>query len=145
MYLRLSGSSPNNKEAHGNEKGASAWVTTLPIDDYGFFLHKGDFRENPFNPGVPTHRMKPGATSVPVVFGPRGQDAFFDVRVFHPNASSYRNKDLTSLYKLHENAEKKEYGERIWSCRLVVACRVRQQRSTRSSQQILLQEEAPIQ
>ena len=27
------------------EKGASAWVTTLPIDDHGFFLHKGDFRD----------------------------------------------------------------------------------------------------
>lgn len=27
------------------EKGASVWITTLPIDDYGFFLHKGDFRD----------------------------------------------------------------------------------------------------
>ena len=45
-------------------------------------------------------------------FWSRGQDAFFDVRVFHPNAS-YRNKDLASLYKLHENAKKREYGERV--------------------------------
>ena len=134
MHLRLSSSSPNNKRGSWSaiEKGASAWVTTLPIDDHGFFLHNGDFRdalclcygwpvaglphkcccgsvfsidhtrtchkggypsirhneiqdvssnflsevvptfvlnqsfsllvENPFNPGVPTHRMKPSVT-----------------------------------------------------------------------------------
>ena len=27
------------------EKGASSWVTALPIDDHGFFLHKGAFRD----------------------------------------------------------------------------------------------------
>ena len=32
---------------------------------------------------------------------------------FYPNASSYHNKDLTSLYKLHENEKKREYGERV--------------------------------
>ena len=41
------------------------------------------------------------------------QEAFFDVRVFHPSAPSYRTKDLTTLYKQHENAKKHEYGERI--------------------------------
>ena len=35
------------------------------------------------------------------------------MRVFHPNASSYCNNDLASLYKLHENAKKREYGERV--------------------------------
>ena len=165
------------------EKGASAWVTTLPIDDHGFFLHKGDFRDAlclrygwPVS-GLPQkcccgsvfsidHAMtchKGGYPSIrhneirdvsanllseichntcvePVLqplsgesfqsrsantqddarcdirargFWSRGQDAFFDVRVFHPNASSYRNKDLASLYKLHENAKKREYGERV--------------------------------
>ena len=27
------------------EKGASSWVTTLPIDEHGFLLHKGAFRD----------------------------------------------------------------------------------------------------
>ena len=28
-----------------SEKGASSWVTTLPIEEYGFCLHKGAFRD----------------------------------------------------------------------------------------------------
>ena len=28
--------------------------------------------------------------------------AFFDVRVFHPNAPTYRYRDLAALYKMHE-------------------------------------------
>ena len=28
-----------------NEKGASTWLTVLPIDEYGFALHKGAFRD----------------------------------------------------------------------------------------------------
>ena len=28
-----------------SEKGASTWLTTLPIDDHGFALHKGAFRD----------------------------------------------------------------------------------------------------
>ena len=41
------------------------------------------------------------------------QDAFFDVRVFYPNASSYRSQNLASVYRRHEQAKKREYGERI--------------------------------
>ena len=41
------------------------------------------------------------------------QDAFFDVRVFYPNASSYRSQSLASVYRRHEQAKKREYGERI--------------------------------
>ena len=36
-----------------------------------------------------------------------------DVRVFHPNAPSYRSKSLGALYKQHENAKKREYSARI--------------------------------
>ena len=35
------------------------------------------------------------------------EDAFFDVRVFHPNTSSYRFTEVSSVYKRHEE-------ERIW-------------------------------
>ena len=41
----------------------------------------------------------------------RGQDAYFDVKVFYPNASSYRSLSLASAYKHHEDAKKREYGQ----------------------------------
>ena len=46
-------------------------------------------------------------------FWSRGQDAYFDVRVFYPNASSYRSLSLNSAYKRHEDAKKREYGHRV--------------------------------
>ena len=39
--------------------------------------------------------------------------AFFDVRVFHPNAQSYRHSSISSLYWRHELTKKREYGDRI--------------------------------
>ena len=41
------------------------------------------------------------------------QDAYFDVRVFHPNAPCYRSRDLVSVCKQHESAKKREYNQRI--------------------------------
>ena len=41
------------------------------------------------------------------------QDAFFDVRIFHPFASSYRNRSLASIYREHERKERLEYGRRV--------------------------------
>ena len=35
--------------------------------------------------------------------------AFFDVRVFHPNAPSYRNTSIPALYRQHELGKKREY------------------------------------
>lgn len=46
-------------------------------------------------------------------FWSRGEDAFFDVRVFHPDASSYRDRCLEDMLKLHEDRKTLEYGERI--------------------------------
>ena len=43
----------------------------------------------------------------------RQQSAFFDVRVFHPNAPSYRDKSVAALFRTHELAKKREYGDRI--------------------------------
>ena len=43
----------------------------------------------------------------------RQQNAFFDIRVFHPNAPSYRNTSISSLYRSQENMKKREYGDRI--------------------------------
>ena len=41
------------------------------------------------------------------------QDAFFDVRVFHPFAPSYQAQKLFSLYKQHEQKKRLEYGQRV--------------------------------
>ena len=41
------------------------------------------------------------------------RNAFFDTRVFYPHASSYRTKNLPSLYRKFEADKKREYSERI--------------------------------
>ena len=46
-------------------------------------------------------------------FWGRRQSAFLDVRVFHPNAPSYRNSSIPSVYRRHELQKKREYGERV--------------------------------
>ena len=46
-------------------------------------------------------------------FWGRRQGAFFDVRVFHPNAPSYRNSVIPAIYWCHEQEKKREYGDRI--------------------------------
>ena len=41
------------------------------------------------------------------------QDAFFDVQVFYPNASSNRSTVTSSAYRRHEQANKREYGQQV--------------------------------
>ena len=41
------------------------------------------------------------------------QSAFFDVRVFHPNARSYCHSSIPSLYRHHEQQKKREYADCI--------------------------------
>ena len=36
------------------------------------------------------------------VFWNRGQNVYFDVRVFHPNAPSYRSVDLPAIYHMNQ-------------------------------------------
>ena len=46
-------------------------------------------------------------------FWERQRSAFFDVRVCHPNADSYRDLDLKQIYKQHENDKKRLYTQRV--------------------------------
>ena len=46
-------------------------------------------------------------------FWSTGQDAFFDVRVFHPNASSNRSSTIAAAYRKHETIKKREYAQRV--------------------------------
>ena len=38
---------------------------------------------------------------------------FFDIRIFHPGAPSYRNKSMKSLYSRHEKEKKRAYNSRV--------------------------------
>ena len=162
------------------EKGASSWLSVLPLEEHGFYLHKGEFRDalclrygwqlnniprtckcgTQFTVdhamtchlgGFPTIRHNEirditatlltevchnVATEPPLQpltgetlaarsantndnaqldirargFWNNSQDAFFDVRVFYPNAPSNRSTDA---YRRHEQAKKREYGQRV--------------------------------
>ena len=46
-------------------------------------------------------------------FWGRRQSAFFDIRVFHPNAPSYRHTEIASLFRKHELEKKRGYGDRV--------------------------------
>ena len=39
--------------------------------------------------------------------------AFFDVRVFHPNADSYSDLELQQIYRNHKNEKKRLYSRRV--------------------------------
>jgi hypothetical protein len=41
------------------------------------------------------------------------QRAFFDIKVTHLNAPSYRQKEPSVVYRLHENEKKRKYNRRI--------------------------------
>ena len=46
-------------------------------------------------------------------FWARERSTFFDVRVCHPNADSYKNLTPEPIYKLHENDKKRLYSSRV--------------------------------
>ena len=46
-------------------------------------------------------------------FWERQTSTFFDVRVCHPNADSYRDLTPKQIYKKHENEKKRQYVERV--------------------------------
>ena len=46
-------------------------------------------------------------------FWTAAQDAYFDVRVFHPNALSNSSGSISTAYKKHEDIKKQAYGQRV--------------------------------
>ena len=46
-------------------------------------------------------------------FRERQRSAFFDVRVCHPNADSYREQNPEQIYKQYENEKKRQYGSKV--------------------------------
>ena len=46
-------------------------------------------------------------------FWERQRAAFFDIRVCHPSADSYKELSPKQIYKLHEDEKKRKYAFRI--------------------------------
>ena len=46
-------------------------------------------------------------------FWERQRAAFFDIRVCHPNADSYRDLSPKQIYTIHENEKKRKYNSRV--------------------------------
>ena len=46
-------------------------------------------------------------------FWERHRSGFFDVRVCHPNATSYRDLEPQQIYRIHENEKKCLYSRRV--------------------------------
>ena len=64
--------------------------------------------------GLSTNTSKNARADVQAAgFWTRGEDAYFDVKVFHPDAPSYKSKSPTSLFEVHEQRKRLEYEERI--------------------------------
>ena len=169
-----------------SEKGASSWLSALPVEEHGFALHKGAFRDTLFlcygwlPSGLPVHcvcgqgfsvdhalncptggyptlrhnelcdftaeilsevcadvctepplqlllgetltyataNVEDGALldiSAAGFWGGQHQKAYFDVKVFNPNASRsrYRGSQASSLYRKFEKDKRRKYEQRI--------------------------------
>ena len=46
-------------------------------------------------------------------FWERQRAVFFDIRVCHPNADSYRDLSPKQIYRIHENEKKRKYNSRV--------------------------------
>ena len=46
-------------------------------------------------------------------FWQKQRSAFFDVRFCFPNADTYKDLELSNIYKLHEDEKKRKYAERM--------------------------------
>ncbi|CAH3146181.1 unnamed protein product [Porites lobata] len=164
------------------EKGASNWLTVIPIKEVNFNLNKREFRDaiklrydwemadlpamctcgdlftvdnamvcrhggliiqrrneirdleaemlhmvctdvetEPVLQEITGEELNRGANKAPDArldvhargFWDRQQSAFFDVRVCHPNAESYRELSPKQIFQLHENEKKRQYSRRV--------------------------------
>ena len=182
IYSRLSPQLKRHVDL-AKEKGASSWLSVLPLDYHNFSLHKGAFKDaiclrygwklrntpikcscgttfstdhaivcpmggfptighnelrevtasllcdvchnvateprlQPFSGESLTYYTAITADNARLDIRARGfwsiaQDAYFDVRVLHPNAPSNRPGSRSTAYKKHEDVKKREYGQRI--------------------------------
>ena len=75
----------------------------------------------PVSQDITGEELNRGANTTPDVrldlvargFWERQRLAFFDVRICHPTADSYRDMDLKQIYRQHETEKKRQYANRI--------------------------------
>ena len=80
-----------------------------------------DVEVGPVSQEITGETLNHGANKVPDArldihargFWERHRSAFFDVRVCHPNADSYRVLNPKLIYKKNENVKKRQYVERL--------------------------------
>ena len=112
------------------EKGSSAWLTVLPLQDLGFNLNiRGSSVMLRLTSGrYPLHmclclplrlnRRSNKAQDARLDIHARGfwelhRSAYFDVRVCHPNAASYRDLEPQQIYRIHEGEKERLYSRRV--------------------------------
>ena len=101
-------------------KGASAWLTTLPLQSEKFALNKREFFEPHLTPVTGENLPRSSNTGDDAClnvsargFWQRGQRAFFDVRVFNPFAPSHLKQNLQKVFAANEKEEKRQYNSRV--------------------------------
>ena len=119
-------------------KGSSHWLSALPLEDQGFKLNKGEFRDairSRYNKQLYKDveiepRLQPitgeqmhyrtatsgdeGRLDIKARgFWRRNQVAFFDINVTHVNAASFRNLGQEQILKNQESKKKRNYNQRI--------------------------------
>ena len=80
-----------------------------------------DVETEPVLQEITEEELNRGANKAPDVrldvnargFWDRQHSAFFDVRVCHPNADSYRELSPKQIFQLHENEKKRQYSRRL--------------------------------
>ena len=164
------------------EKGASSWLTVLPLKSMGFDLNKREFRDairlrynwqindipskcvcgddfsvehamicrrggfiiqrhdelrnleaellksvcndvelEPVLQDITNEELNRGANKANDArldihargFWEKQRSTFFDVRVCHPNAPTYKELELSKIYEMHEDEKKRKYAERV--------------------------------
>ncbi len=82
------------------EKGVSV---SLPVESHGFSIHKGVFRDDQARLDVKARGFG----------GPPQQSAYFDVKIFNPNAPFYIGTQLSACYRRHERQKGRAYEQCI--------------------------------
>ena len=120
------------------EKGASSWLTAIPLKDMNFDLSKRhneirdleaelldmvcyDVAIEPTLQPLAGEELNRRANKAPDArldvhcrgFRERQRAAFFYIRVCHPNADLYKEISSKQIHKLHEDGKKRKYASRI--------------------------------
>ncbi|XP_044180752.1 uncharacterized protein LOC122961935 [Acropora millepora] len=113
------------------EKGSSVWLTVRPIQERHNKLRDleadllsmvcSDVEVEPVLQDITEEQLSRGSNRTQDArldirvrgFWDPQSSAFFDVRVCHPNAESYKDQEPQQIYPIHENDKKRLYSRRV--------------------------------